>query len=179
MSSVGRALGFIGFILSGITNILVIGMITAYYALFTYPISILFRGMGWIVISRAMRRKLYLLTGLAVLILGFIFFVNVGGFGEAFSKRFVTGSKIIFPIIVWTIYSLTEFVSYNRLRGYSKMFNVSHISILGIAIILGAALIFVEEEIVSYIIVGSIPLLVSSFSAAIAFLRLRFPDVSS
>ena len=172
MSRGARFLGGIGFILSGVTDVSILSVVGAMVAVYTYPLGILFRGFGWILLSRRMRVGLYMVTGILVIILGLIFYVSILGELELIERR-VMGAGLIPPVILWSVYSGIEATSYKGLTGYSGAFKLSLISILGIIIILPSFLmILLTGEVWEYWLIGMVPLAVSAFSAAAGFIRL-------
>lgn len=168
--SAHRVLGGLGFILSGLTNILVFLLVTAYLAVFTYPLSILLRGLGWISLSRRVGSGFYGLVGMAVIILGGAFFLTLLGGGDLTS---LTGESLMVPVTIWAVYSFLEWVSYLRLRIFTRMFLPAMASIVGIVLIMASTVIYYGDDALILIRIGMVPLIISAFSAAIAFFSLN------
>ncbi len=128
MNTGAKILLALGFVLSIFTNLFLFMIVTALYALYTYIVSILLRGIGWIASSKISRSNI--LTGLAVLILGII---NVFG---------GLGNLTVF-VVLWSVYTLLEALTYYRLRSLSKLFPIAMINILSVVIALNA--VFSQE----------------------------------
>ncbi len=118
MNNIVKAILILGFIASIFTNIFLLLVFTAIIALYTYPVSITLRGIGWL--SSFGLSKLNILTGLAVLVMGFSIFIGL--IGEDISD-------VSMVVYLWSIYSLVEAYTYYKLRTYSPMFKMGLISI--------------------------------------------------
>ena len=173
MGRLVKIFGAVGFLFSAATNTLILGMITAIYALFTYPISILLRGVAWIKLFRESGDKYYMATGIATLILGMLVFTmflpssdTLGIWGDRDGLE-----TLAIPIFIWTIYSLFELRAYYRLRIYTRMFTIAQVSIVGIIIVL--MIVFgMPDTRAETLVYGVPPLLLSSITAAAGFLKL-------
>ncbi len=124
----GRILLAIGFFLSFLTNGLILSIVGGFFAIYTYVISIVLRGVGWISLRRSFR--LNLATGLAVLILGLLL-VTVG-LEEAATM-----------ITLWVIYTFFEAASYLGMTEYSKVFYAASVNVL--SAVMGIYLLLVER----------------------------------
>ena len=121
MNNIPRVLLIIGFILSILTNIFLLLIYTVLLSLYIYPVSILFRGLGWL--SSGVYIRVNILSGLAVLILGFSLFIGLVG-------EHINSISLI--IYLWSIYTVLEACSYYRLSKYAPVFKVGMISLLGV-----------------------------------------------
>ncbi|MEM2178726.1 MAG: hypothetical protein QW272_07925 [Candidatus Methanomethylicaceae archaeon] len=158
-----RNLLAIGFIFSTITDVCLFLVFPFLLAFGTYPLSIILRGVGWIKLGKESKFKIFTVTGVGILILGFSFYIMMlSGITES----------LLFIIMPWVIYSLMEFSSYIKVN---KVFGVK---LIGIAMIIfmSALPLFPRtplegEQLLQSFRYAFIPLLVSSIITAISFLR--------
>ncbi len=121
MNIAAKILLAIGFLLSIVTNGSLLLIFTAFYALYTYLASIVFRALGWIASSSISRFNI--LTGVAVLIFGGG--ILAGGMGD-----------ITTLIFLWSVYTVVEAVTYFRLKDYSKLYLIAMVSLISVAMAL-------------------------------------------
>ncbi len=167
-----RILLTIGFIFSFFTDVSMVTLILP--ALFTYPISILLRGFGWLILGRGIN-GFYYLTGISVLMLGALLYLSV-----VYEPLRDSQLGRMFPLF-WIIYSVFELLSYISLRRLNSSFYAACISILGIAIVVYMTISqtipgfsSAEYSALSPAILALFATLsLSSLAAAISFSRLR------
>ncbi len=171
--SVHRTMGTIGFILSAIVDLLVLGKITILHALLVYPVNIICRSVSWVTLGRAFKKGFYKLTGLIVLILGIFVFLMYTVIGRVLGAL---ETVILMVLLLWIIYSLFEFASYHKLRNFTKKFSLARISLIGIILITIGILSQLEQPMEQWIsgpvTLGFLFLVVSSVLAASGFRKL-------
>ena len=128
----GRVMGLAGFALSAITNLACISLLGAAVALGTYPASVALRAASWISVGRALDKRLLKATGLAVAILGAVFYLTLITNVEKV-RSFELG-VLSFLVLLWSIYSLLEAASYLSLRAASRAFLPALLSVPGLAL---------------------------------------------
>ncbi|MEM1610813.1 MAG: hypothetical protein QXQ57_04105 [Sulfolobales archaeon] len=171
-----RVLLTMGFIFSFLTDVSMATLI--YPALFTYPISVLLRGFGWIFLGRRVS-GFYYLTGFLVLIFGALLYLSV-----VYQPFRDSQLGKVFPLY-WIIYSVFELLSYISLGRLSTSFYAACISILGIAIV---SYMMISQTIPGYstkehpasspaILALFATLSISSLMAAISSSRLRLDSI--
>jgi hypothetical protein len=168
-------LGLIGFIFSAIAAILGATIFGALYGFISWGISILIRSIAWILLSKEIGKVLYLITGIIVLIFGIL----------SISSLFIVINPNIFrleikipiqvPVILWSIYSFLEFLSYISTKG--RIFKIAAVNIVSIIIMnLAIAPIRDPEEIQEFgllIISGAfIIMAISAIAASIGFSKI-------
>jgi hypothetical protein len=167
-----RALLAIGFIFSFLTDVSMVTLILP--ALFTYPVSILLRGFGWIFIGRRIG-GFYYLTGFLVLVFGALLYLSI-----VYEPIRDSQLSRMFPLY-WIIYSVFELLSYISLGRLSSLFYAACISILGIAMV---AYMMISQTMPGYsqsehpasspaILALFATLSISSLAASISSLKLR------
>jgi len=164
-----KIIGIIGFILSATAALLGATFFLAIFGFIPWFISIIFRFLAWFLMSKKVVSKfyfLYFVTSILVLVLGLAsillsFFILVIYGSKASPTSFVI------PVIVWSIYSLFEFICYLITKGIA--FKVAMINIVGI-ILMYIGVLF---EIGPVIRIAFIILSISAISAAIGFITLK------
>ncbi len=122
-----RILGAIGFLFSAIAAGLGASISLAAGGLFAWGISLPFRSIAWILLARNTGKRLYLMTGFLVLILGFLSIYFIGSF---ISKS--DGIILRIGIVLWSVYSFFEFLSYLITKGiFFKIAMINLVSIIG------------------------------------------------
>jgi MFS family permease len=167
-----RILGFIGFIFSAIAAALGASMFLALVAFIPWFISIIIRGPSWILLSKATEKKLYLVTGILVIILGLLSIafagLSIGATGTTREFPFV----LRLAVLLWGIYSFFEFLSYISIK--LRFFRIASINIISI-ILINLAIALPEpirEAVGLFIIIGAfIIMVISAIFAAIGFFK--------
>jgi hypothetical protein len=166
-----RILGFIGFIFSAIAAALGASMFLALFAFIPWFISIIIRGPSWILLSRATEKKLYLVTGILVIVLGLLSIafagLSIGAAGTEGGYPFV----LRLATLLWGIYSFFEFLSYISIK--LRFFKIASINIISI-ILMNLAIALPEpirEVGTLFIIVAFIIMVISAIFAAIGFFK--------
>jgi len=165
-------LGLIGFIFSAIAAILGATIFGAMFAFIPWGISILIRSPAWMLLSREMGKVLYLITGIFVLIFGIL---SISTLLIVLEILRVLKLPIQVPVILWSIYSLLEFLSYISTK--ERLFRIAAINIVSIIIMnLAIAPIRTPEEIQRVglpIVIGAfIMMAVSAIAASIGFSKI-------
>jgi hypothetical protein len=167
-----RILGFIGFIFSAIAAALGASIsLAALGAFIPWFISIIIRGPSWILLSRATEKKLYLVTGILVIVLGLLSIAFAGlSIGAAGTERYPFVLRL--AALLWGIYSFFEFLSYISIN--LEFFKIASINIISI-ILMNLAIALPEpiREAVGLIIISIafIIMVISAIFAAIGFFK--------
>jgi len=135
LSDSGNAVLGIGYFFSVLTILTFLGGSTAVFAFFTYPISIVLRGVGWIRLG--INIKKYLITGIAIIVLAPLYYMGFL-FNEPVSKTLglKIGQLLAILLAIWLIYSIFEAVGYFMLgRDNNKRFYGALISIIGLLVV--------------------------------------------
>ncbi len=165
-------LGLVGFIFSAIAAGLGASISLSAIGFFPWGLSIVLRGIGWILCSRALNSILYLATGAAVIVLGIssigsmIFVISILPSFQGTESL----SPFFLPAILWALYSLMEFFSYLSLK--TRWFRIASTNIVAIAIILVATipLNIISDGAGIFLVIGSfIIMVISAIFAAVGF----------
>ncbi len=169
------------------TLVLLATVVGVFIAIFTFIISIILRGIGWISLSKDVDKGFFIVTGTATVVLGFIFFISLLNLEAIKNMGIPEGIALLLVFSNWVIYSLIEWIAYLSIaRSGKSIFYGSLISIVGIALLLitllsGITVEYGLEAILAlslayYIIL--IPLIISSLIATIGFLTLNVEELA-
>jgi hypothetical protein len=159
------------------SSVFVTAGLTLYLAFATYPVSVIFRALGWRELARTDR-----LAGITSLVLGSLgaltYLIVIGAF--VIEAGGSSGPMLLYAAVPWTVYSFMEAVSYIRFGRLSRMptFYVAAISLPAVlyfdavAIGLGRGVQLPEGPEGTFLGMGGL-LMLSGLMAAISFLRYR------
>ncbi len=168
-----RILGFIGFIFSAIAAALGASISLALGAFIPWFISIIIRGPSWILLSRATEKKLYLVTGILVIVLGLLSIAF--SFGLAGVFRIQGPLTFQLAALLWGIYSFFEFLSYISIK--LIFFRIASVNIISIILMNFAVIYFSDPKTIIkdpggyFIFVAFIIMVISAIFAAIGFFK--------
>ncbi|MHA2407053.1 MAG: hypothetical protein ACXACA_01600 [Candidatus Ranarchaeia archaeon] len=176
---VSKYLGTLGFLISAVTCGLIIAIyynpdnLLVQIAELTFVISIILRGLAWILLESKSQQYKY--TGIAVFVLGAVTILTITGTVET-PLLSDLGIAITLPFGAWAAYSLVEFYAYHTLQKKTKWFGFARASLPGIALVL----IFVGSiyggfmNSIHWIIpIAYMILILSSLTAALGFYTLK------
>ncbi len=159
------------------SSVFVSAGLTLYLALATYPVSVIFRALGWRELARTDR-----LAGIMALVLGTLgaltYLIVIGAF--VIEAGGSSGPMLLYAVVPWTVYSFMEAVSYIRFGRLSRIptFYVAVVSIPAVlyfdavAIGLGLGVQLPEGPEGTFLGVGGL-LMLSGLMAGVSFLRYR------
>ena len=170
----------LGFVLSFITLVLLATIYGAFLAFFTYIVSILLRGIGWISLSKAVNKRFFVGVGFSVIVCGLLFIESLIRIDIIMLATGLPENIIILGIFsFWIIYSIIEWFGYLVIaKTWKSLFCGSMVSLIGISVLLITLLcgITIQYGINMVIIcplryyIILLPLIVSSLISAIGFL---------
>ena len=166
----------LGYIISAVIGFLWMSGMGLLFAVVLYPLTILLRGTGLALVSRALNKRFFILVSIVVLIGGVLLYtiglniLPLPGVNKDFD---VPKHRLL--AVIWIIYSLAELSSYVSLRKYAQVFLGALSSIVGIGIIAVflQAPIATPQEFLPFALYAAPFLILSALCAAIGFTKLQ------
>jgi len=171
-----RTTAMIGYSISAIVGLLWLSVLWLPLAVILYPLTIIFRGIGWAFAAKEFNRKAFFAISIVILLGGLLLYtlglniIPIPGVSQDLDPP-----KLKLLAGIWIVYSLAEFVSYILMRRHSKIFLGALTSIIGIGIIAFflQASIADTKDFIPFVLYAVPFLILSAICAAIGFAKLK------